>query len=561
VHALARSGRLSRRKKIGSVIATVAGAAAIAALPASASGADGSHAVGPIPLPGLCGIAEPIDRLLACPIPAGGADRPAPPIPRYVSNRLLVKFKRSARPRDIRVLLATAGLKAKRAIPHLGLRVLRVAPDERDQAFAYLRSSNLVARAERDLIYARLDTAPNDNYWSEQWGLRTIRLPTAWDATRGSVNVLVAVLDTGIEGAHPDLAGEVLPAGHDFVNGDSDPADDEGHGTAVAGVIGAVTNNGKGQAGACWTCTLLAEKVLNASGEGDTVKIALGLIDAVDSGARIVNMSLGGPGESQTLANAVSYAIGKGVVLVAAAGNSGTSAPFYPAAYPGVIAVAASDQSDHLYDWSNYGSWVGVAAPGCNVATLRGGGYGNFCGTSSAAPIVSGLAALALAANPGATGNDILQAIERGVVPIGGSVLYGRVDAPKTLAAMGVTPPPASGSPGPSTSRPSAPAEAATSTATFRGTLTLKAPVRTYRRSVASGRIEAKLSFRGARRLTLVVVNGRGARIARVVGRTPLRLLLKVRRATYRFVVAGRGRRIPFKLVVSYSAPTTSQKQ
>jgi subtilisin family serine protease len=534
-----------RRKTIALVAVAAAGAAL--ATPAAVAA----------PLPGLCGIAEPIDRLLACPGEEdGSASKPAASTPRYVSNRLLVKFKRGAGAQQIRAALAAAKVKLKRTIPRLRLSVVSVAPADRDRALAYLRAVNVVARAEKDVIYERLETVPDDEYWSQQWGLRRIRLPAAWDRSRGSGNVSVAVLDTGVDGAHPDLAGVVLPAGYDFVNLDANPTDDEGHGTAVAGVIGARTNNHEGQAGVCWTCTILPEKVLGANGEGDTAKIALALVRAADAGARVINMSFGGPGVSQALAEAVAYAAGKGAILIAAAGNSGRLEPFYPAAYPQVISVAATDPADHLYEWSNYGSWVAVAAPGCNVAPGLSGGYVNFCGTSSAAPVVSGLAALVLAANPGATRNDVVQALERGVVGIGSSVEYGRVDAPQTLSATNVAPP--SSSAPPAASRPSGVTRGA---AILRATLTRAVPARSLRRSVGPGRIRAALSFHRTRRLSLSILDARGRRVARVVGRTPLRLALAVSGGTYRFVVRGRGRRIPFKLVVSYPLPASAQKR
>jgi subtilisin family serine protease len=520
----------------------------------------------PPPLTSLCGIAPAIDQLLGC--PAAGAQRTsaakqAPSPARYVSNRLLVKFKRRARPQEITAALRAAGVTVKRTIPRLGLRVLAVQPDKRDQALAYLRRTNVVARAEKDVVYERLETTPDDAYWSEQWGLRKIRLPEAWDRTHGSTNVVVSVLDTGVDGTHPDLAGVVMPAGHDFVNDDGDTADDEGHGTAVAGVIAARTNNREGQAGVCWTCTVLPEKVLGASGVGDTVKIALALVRAADAGAQVINMSLGGTGPSQALADAVAYAAGKGAILVAAAGNSGTTEPFFPAAYPEVIAVAATDQNDHLYDWSNYGSWVTVAAPGCDVATTRGGGYGSFCGTSAAAPVVSGLAALALAAAPGATRNDVVQAIERGVVPIGGYVQEGRVDAPQTLAALNVKPPQSTPPPGSAPSAgPQTPTGEVRTTSGFRGTLTPRVQARSFKVNVGSGRVVATLSFRGAKRLALSVLNERGVRITRVGGRSRLRLARTLRHGAYRFVVSGSGlRKARFRLLVSYRAPATSERR
>lgn len=282
-------------------------------------------------------------------------------------------------------------------------------------------------------------------------------------------------------------------------------------------------------------------KVLGANGSGSSATVAKGIIWAADHGADVISLSLGGPGTTRTLADAVAYAAGKGVVLVAAAGNEGTTSRFYPAAYPEVIAVAASDSSDRLYSWSNRGSWVAVAAPGCNSAPRAGGGYGDFCGTSSATPLASGLAALALSAKVGARRAEVEQAITTSALAISGSVQHGRVEARATLAALGQA-------------SPAAPTSSTRKSARFRGKLTSRSPSRTYRRSVASGRLTAKLSFTGSRKLRLALVNEKGETVRRVSGRGPLRLGRKVRAGTFRFVVTGRDARASFTLAVSYRA-------
>src|SRR5207237_7576653 len=175
-----------------------------------------------------------------------------------------------------------------------------------------------------------------------QWGLRRIGMPSVWDRTRGSVKVLVAVLDTGVAAGHPDLQGAIVP-GFNLVDPGKGPADDNGHGTSVAGIIAARANNHEGVAGICWTCSILPIKVLGANGTGDTSQVAAGIVRAADAGARVISMSLGGPVDDPTLDDAISYAAGKNAILVAASGNNGTSAQFYPAANPHVISVAATD--------------------------------------------------------------------------------------------------------------------------------------------------------------------------------------------------------------------------
>lgn len=275
---------------------------------------------------------------------------------------------------------------------------------------------------------------PTDQFWSHQWGPRKVEAPRAWDVTRGSSSVVIAVLDTGVNGG-PELDGKLLP-GRDFVNDDADAADDNPgrHGTAVAAVAAADANDG-GVAGMCWTCKILPVKVLGSDGSGSTYAIAQGITWAADNGADVIVMSLGGTSVSRAMQDAVAYARTRGAVLVAAAGNSGTDTRNYPAAITGVIGVAGSTSSDDRYPWSNHGQWVDVAAPGCNGAPLPDGRYADFCGTSSATPLTAGAVALGLSL--GATGPVVEEALRTTAVPVaGGWVERGRVDAAAMLGAV-----------------------------------------------------------------------------------------------------------------------------
>jgi subtilisin family serine protease len=317
----------------------------------------------------------------------------------------------------------------------LGVHVVAVSSDRTQEALASLRSESSVESVERDVLLTGLDTVPNDMLWSTQWGSRLVGAPRAWDSTRGAAGIVIAVIDTGVDALHPDLLGATV-AGRDVVNDDPDPADDEGHGTGVAGVIAARTNNLVGLAGVCWTCSLMPVKVLDSTGSGKTSTIAAGIVWAVDHGARVVNMSFGGPATTSTLEAAVSYAARKGAILAAAAGNSGADTPFFPAAYTEVIGVAATDEADVLYSWSNHGDSVRVAAPGCNTATWLGGGYVEFCGTSSAAPVVAAIAGLALSLNPTASKSDVEEAIAGSTTPVSGGAAFGRVNAPSVMSSV-----------------------------------------------------------------------------------------------------------------------------
>ena len=276
---------------------------------------------------------------------------------------------------------------------------------------------------------------PTDTFWSYQWGPRTVSAPAAWDVTTGASDVVIAILDTGVTPG-PEFDGKLL-AGIDFVNGDADPADDDAkrHGTAVAAVAAADANDG-GVAGMCWSCSILPVKVLDTDGSGSSYDIARGVTWATDRGADVIVMSLGGTGTSRALQDATADARSRGAVLVAAAGNAGATAPNYPAAYPGVIGVAGSTSVDGRYDWSNHGSWVDVAAPGCNGAPLASGGYGDFCGTSSATPLTAGAVALGLAL--GASGVVVEDALRATATPVGSWVERGRIDAAAMLAAVEV---------------------------------------------------------------------------------------------------------------------------
>jgi len=505
--------------------------------------------------PLLCSVARAVDDLLGCPATTAGAQSPGeapnavtlqeqpahavPTAPRFAPDLLLVRFRPGTTPRQQADVLARAGAAAERRIPELGVVVVRMPPQHRDDALAELRASRWVANAEKDAIFEQLDTTPNDTDWSAQWGLRRIGMPSVWDRTRGSGNVVVAVLDTGVAGGHPDLQGAILP-GFNLVDPAKGPNDDNGHGTAVAGIIAARANNHEGVAGVCWTCSILPIKVLGADGTGDTSQVAAGIVRAADAGARVINMSLGGPVDARTLDDAISYAAEKGAILVAAAGNNGTSAQFYPAANPDVISVAATDESDHLYSWSNFGTWVQIAAPGCNAAPALSRSYVLFCGTSSAAPVVAGLAAPLLSEQPNVGRTEIADAIESTTTPIGGVVRRGRIDAPAAFSAVATAPAPANAG--------------TTSVLSVKSFLTPRIPARAYRRSIGAGLVTATVTFSGASTLSLSIRNETGALVASTAGASPLPLSRLLPAGRFSFVVSSRKAKAAFALVVSLTA-------
>ncbi|MFI7598548.1 S8 family serine peptidase [Actinoplanes sp. NPDC049681] len=324
--------------------------------------------------------------------------------------------------------------------PLTGAVAVDVPAGQAAQAAEALRADPSVAYVEPDHIAGIAATTPNDPAFSGQWGIEKAGVDAAWDRTRGRGGVVVAVVDTGVK-ALPDFSGRLL-TGHDFVNDDSNATDDNGHGTMAAGVIAAAGNNGTGIAGICWFCKILPVKVLNSQGLGTYSAIAEGIRWAADNGADIINLSLGGADDSRVLRDAVAYATGKGVVVLAAAGNEGSAAPHYPAAIPAAIAVGASTPGDARYSWSNYGSsWVDIAAPGCNPAQGMNGVVGTFCGTSSATPFAAGVAALLASTTPAPTSATIRATLISSASRVAGSWMpasSGRVNAPAALAALPV---------------------------------------------------------------------------------------------------------------------------
>ncbi|MBS1713098.1 MAG: S8 family serine peptidase [Armatimonadetes bacterium] len=234
---------------------------------------------------------------------------------------------------------------------------------------------------------------PNDPSLGSQWGLARADFLGMWDKVKATGNSPIAILDTGIQTDHPDLAGHIVAGGYDFHNGDNDPMDDNGHGTHCAGIAAAVTDNAVGIAGASFGATLIAVKVLGANGSGTTWNAAQGITHVVnDTSARVISMSLGASGNDPNLEAACNLAGNAGIVVVAAAGNNGNTTVQYPAGYPTCLAVAASDATDGRPAFSNYGPWVHVAAPGTSIySTYLPDTYATLQGTSMATPFVSGL--------------------------------------------------------------------------------------------------------------------------------------------------------------------------
>lgn len=308
------------------------------------------------------------------------------------------------------------------------------------QGVAFYQSKVGVVNASPNYI-AQAYWVPNDPRFGQQYAPQKIQCIPAWDAMKGSANVRIAVLDTGVDYNHEDITGKMV-LGKDFADSDEDPMDEEGHGTHVAGSILAHTNNGVGVASIAPLCSLMAGRVLGPGG-GTYDWIANGVTWAADNGAHVINMSLGGGGDAPILHDAVKYALNtKGVVVVAAAGNHGTTQKIFPGSYPECIAVAATDQNDQKAGFSAYGDWVDVAAPGVNtLSTFPGNSYGGSSGTSMSSPVVAGLAGLIKGAWPAASAAQIRAQIENNCDPVGNFVIKGRVNAFRSIPTFVTTDP------------------------------------------------------------------------------------------------------------------------
>lgn len=341
------------------------------------------------------------------------------------TTRLIVKY----RPHVSEERIQGLRLRAPRS------RLLRISSARKTEVINSLQQSDLIEYVEEDQPLEALEI-PSDTEYPKQWALTKINTPPAWDVSKSGSQAQIAILDSGVTKTHVDLQGKVVMEAN-FTD-DKFLEDRFGHGTHVAGIAAASTNNGLGIAGVGYNAQIISGKVLNRYGRGYYSWLINALYWAADNGAEVINMSIGGSSNSQALQDAVNYAWNKGIVIVAAAGNSSSQSPVYPASYPNVIAVAATDQNDKKASFSSYGSWVDLAAPGVSIISLDDDGdYVTGTGTSMAAPHVAGVAALLWGSGPN---QNIVNRLYTTAIPITGTGTYwqyGRLDA---AAALGVVP-------------------------------------------------------------------------------------------------------------------------
>ena len=350
--------------------------------------------------------------------------------PKWAEGRILLQTKAGLSDAELDKALKGHNGKAIGRIRQINLHVVEV-PKQAEEAVARALAKNPnVKFAELDMLVTA-EQVPNDPKYASAWHLPKIQAPTAWDSSQGH-NVTIAILDTGVDASHPDLAGKLV-AGWNSVSGNTDTADIYGHGTKVAGAAAAITNNSIGVAGVAGSAHIMPIRITNDStGYAYWSDIARGLTWAADNGAHIANISYEAT-SSSSIASAAQYLQNKGGVTVVAAGNSSTNPGYSDSPY--MISVSATDSNDAKASWSNYGYFVDVAAPGVSIwTTVKGGSYGAVSGTSFASPVTAGVVALMMAANSSLSPATLEQILESTAQDLGAagwdtSYGYGRVNA------------------------------------------------------------------------------------------------------------------------------------
>jgi subtilisin family serine protease len=387
--------------------------------------------------------------------------------PLYRQDEVLVKFKPTLSDQTIKATIAAYQCKKLKRIPRINVYKIQVQTSTTlEQTLFALRRNPDVEYAEPNYISYVTET-PNDSLFDYQYALYNngqdigppgspqgkeradINATSTWEETKGDNDIVIAIVDTGVDLDHPDLNDKIHSSGYDFINDDSDATDDHAHGTHVAGIAAAETHNDEGIAGVAWNCKILPVKVLDAWGTGSYAEMIEGIIWAADNGADVINLSLGGDFPSVSLENALKYAYDMDIVIVAAAGNDG-GAVLYPAAYDDYcLAVAATDYNDERVDFSNFGPEIDVAAPGALIIStvptwLWGPGsfpYAWGDGTSQASPHVAGLAALIKSVKPNLSAAQIMNVIRYSAddvnfvnnLGIDDYIGYGRINTAKAL--------------------------------------------------------------------------------------------------------------------------------
>ena len=364
----------------------------------------------------------------------------------FVPGRVLVKFESNVGLDHARQIIAALGARDAGQLPPIGVFVLELPEQADEAAFANaLQHRPDVEFAELDRKVKPSEVTPNDPWFgSWEWYLSKIGAPAAWTTTTGNSSIIIAILDTGVDGAHPDLQSKMVP-GRNIYNNNSDTSDVFGHGTVVAGTAAASSNNGVGVASIAWNCPIMPVRISAVDGTATYSAMASGLTWAADHGARVANISYMAS-QSSTVSSAASYFQSKGGVVVASSGNEATFTT--SADNPYILTVGATDANDVLNAWSNTGNNIDLTAPGTVFTTFSGGTYNSASGTSVSSPIVAGAAALVLSVNPSLNGSQVQNILKQSADDLGPagwdtSYGWGRVNVGRAVAmASGASAPP-----------------------------------------------------------------------------------------------------------------------
>ena len=381
-------------------------------------------------------------------------------------DELLVGFHGGVDPGAAEAVYRSHGAAKIEQIRGLNVHRIRVAPSALGAV-----ASALAKRPEVKFVEPnkRLPPSTNDPYFSSEWHLSKIGASSAWTITQGNPSVVIAILDSGVDPSHPDLAAKLLP-GYNFVSNNTSTGDWNGHGTLVAGAAAAIGNNSVGVAGVAGQNNILPVVIADSTAYALFSTIASGITWAADRGAKVANLSYAAMGSS-TVTSAAQYAMSKGMIVILAAGNCGCFDS--TSANPYIISVSGTDSSDNLASWSSRGDFVDISAPGVGIyTTSSGGGYGSASGTSLASPIVAGVAALMFSANPSLSPSNVAALLQANADDLGAagwdpSFGYGRVNAYRAVAAATASAPP------PDTMPPTASITSPSAGSTLTGTVTV----------------------------------------------------------------------------------------
>ena len=384
------------------------------------------------------GVKQILSALVAVVFLLGAVGAQAAPAAKFAVDELLVQIKVGGNKSLIDLDLKAQGASELDEIAQIRVKRIKVPAQARERVKAALAKNPHIAFVEENHV-AEPTAVPNDSSYGSQWHLPKIQAPQGWDITTGAASFPIAIIDSGVDADHPDLASKLM-TGRNFLDGSVNTDDTHGHGTSVAGAAAAASNNGTGISGVAWASPIMPLQVFNSTTSALYSTIASAITWATDNGAKVINISMAGSTSSLTMENAINYAWNKGVIVVASAGNSSTSAPYYPAACKNVVSVSATTSSDLKASWSNFGATVDVAAPGASIyTTTKGGGYGSVNGTSFSSPITAGLVALIWSANPTLTNAEVVDILlqntdDLGAVGFDESFAHGRINAFKSVS-------------------------------------------------------------------------------------------------------------------------------